>query len=69
MKIQSNKVKRNEPCPCGSGLKTKHCCLTKILAARSQIDAGKSIEQIIVDQILNPSDEPVCTPVRKETNV
>jgi len=22
-------VKRNDPCPCGSGLKYKHCCLTK----------------------------------------
>jgi SWIM/SEC-C metal-binding protein len=24
---QSTKVGRNEPCPCGSGRKYKHCCL------------------------------------------
>jgi SWIM/SEC-C metal-binding protein len=23
------KVGRNDPCPCGSGLKYKHCCLKK----------------------------------------
>jgi len=23
------KVQRNEPCPCGSGKKYKHCCLNK----------------------------------------
>jgi len=23
------KIKRNEPCPCGSGRKYKHCCLKK----------------------------------------
>ncbi len=23
------KVGRNDPCPCGSGLKYKHCCLRK----------------------------------------
>ena len=22
--------RRNEPCPCGSGKKAKHCCLNKI---------------------------------------
>jgi hypothetical protein len=24
-----HKVGRNEPCPCGSGKKFKHCCLSK----------------------------------------
>ena len=24
-----SKIRRNEPCPCGSGLKYKRCCLTK----------------------------------------
>jgi uncharacterized protein YecA (UPF0149 family) len=23
------KVERNDPCPCGSGKKYKHCCLLK----------------------------------------
>jgi preprotein translocase subunit SecA len=28
-----SKIGRNEPCPCGSGRKYKHCCLNKPLAA------------------------------------
>jgi preprotein translocase subunit SecA len=27
--VRSNKVGRNEPCPCGSGKKYKKCCLLK----------------------------------------
>lgn len=27
--IEKSKVGRNEPCPCGSGLKFKKCCLKK----------------------------------------
>jgi preprotein translocase subunit SecA len=26
MKVGSKKIGRNEPCPCGSGKKYKHCC-------------------------------------------
>jgi len=26
------RIKRNQPCPCGSGKKAKHCCLHKIQA-------------------------------------
>lgn len=29
-KASGPKVGRNEPCPCGSGKKYKHCCLTKV---------------------------------------
>ncbi len=25
--VKVRKTKRNEPCPCGSGKKFKHCCL------------------------------------------
>lgn len=25
----STKINRNEPCPCGSGLKYKKCCINK----------------------------------------
>jgi len=28
-KHERKKIGRNEPCPCGSGLKFKKCCLTK----------------------------------------
>jgi methionyl aminopeptidase len=30
MKIEDIKVGRNDPCPCGSGLKYKKCCLKKV---------------------------------------
>ncbi|HKI48924.1 MAG TPA: M24 family metallopeptidase, partial [Desulfobacteria bacterium] len=29
MKNKSAKVRRNDPCPCGSGLKYKKCCINK----------------------------------------
>jgi hypothetical protein len=29
VRINHDKVGRNALCPCGSGLKTKHCCLSK----------------------------------------
>ncbi|MFW6118992.1 MAG: SEC-C metal-binding domain-containing protein [Planctomycetota bacterium] len=32
----SGKVDRNEPCPCGSGKKYKHCCLGREQAGRQQ---------------------------------
>ena len=32
--VPSNKIGRNEPCPCGSGKKYKHCCLKKHEVAR-----------------------------------
>jgi len=28
----SRKIQRNEICPCGSGLKYKHCCIKKVAA-------------------------------------
>jgi len=37
----SRKVGRNEPCPCGSGLKYKHCCIDKD-RERSVLASGKT---------------------------
>jgi len=36
--VPSEKIGRNEPCPCGSGKKYKHCCLDKQEAARQAKD-------------------------------
>ncbi len=36
---QSRKIGRNDPCPCGSGKKYKHCCLNK---PKSPLDAIES---------------------------
>src|SRR5262249_16694975 len=33
------KIGRNEPCPCGSGKKYKHCCLAKDQTARHEATA------------------------------
>ncbi|HEY7321830.1 MAG TPA: SEC-C metal-binding domain-containing protein [Candidatus Binatia bacterium] len=30
MQKTAPKIGRNEPCPCGSGLKYKRCCLNKV---------------------------------------
>jgi len=30
------KIRRNDRCPCGSGLKYKHCCLRKERTARRE---------------------------------
>jgi tetratricopeptide (TPR) repeat protein len=44
------KTGRNEPCPCGSGKKYKHCCLNQdqaaahatLAAKRAELDAGRA---------------------------
>jgi len=37
------KVGRNDPCPCGSGKKYKHCCMHKDLAqAQGETNAGET---------------------------
>jgi hypothetical protein len=36
--VPLEKIGRNEPCPCGSGKKYKHCCLVKHEAARQAKD-------------------------------
>jgi len=41
----SNKVGRNQPCPCGSGLKYKKCCMLNIGQAKS--DHNFSLSQIL----------------------
>jgi len=58
MKTKSVKVGRNDPCPCGSGLKFKKCCLNRSTAEaqdltalyaqkyRIRIKKGKDIEGI-----------------------
>ena len=33
--MDHSRVPRNDPCPCGSGKKYKHCCLRKEVGARS----------------------------------
>ncbi|MCP4629564.1 MAG: type I methionyl aminopeptidase [bacterium] len=39
MKTRTVKVGRNDPCPCGSGLKYKKCCLTSSMKPNTDIEA------------------------------
>jgi methionyl aminopeptidase len=38
MKHKTEKVGRNDPCPCGSGLKYKRCCIEKEAAIQTDIE-------------------------------
>jgi tetratricopeptide (TPR) repeat protein len=40
--VKSDKIGRNEPCPCGSGKKYKHCCLGKHDAAMQAKDTDQA---------------------------
>ena len=37
MKVKSAKIGRNDPCPCGSGLKYKRCCFDKTMAETNDL--------------------------------
>jgi len=39
MKTRIEKVGRNDPCPCGSGLKYKKCCLSRSMTPNRDIEA------------------------------
>jgi len=47
-----SKVKRNGPCPCGSGKKTKKCCLPKINEFKTRVYNGEDPRSLIVERIL-----------------
>jgi len=38
MKTRTVKVGRNDPCPCGSGLKYKKCCLSSSIAPKQDVE-------------------------------
>ena len=39
MKTRTVKVGRNDPCPCGSGLKYKKCCLSSSITPKQDVEA------------------------------
>lgn len=54
-------IKRNEPCPCGSGKKAKKCCLARISALASLPVEVRT--QMITEGILhNPQAGPKAPP-------
>ena len=57
--IPANQIKRNATCPCGSGKKTKHCCMRQIQMFADGIEAGLTPAQIITMGILRAVAAPV----------
>jgi len=51
--MDRNRVSRNDPCPCGSGKKYKHCCLPKQVAAHRP-----RLSPTITDPHGNPKKRP-----------
>jgi len=53
LRSQETKYKRNGKCPCGSGKKLKHCCITKIKEMQTAADEGKNPQTILVNDIFS----------------
>jgi len=51
------KVGRNDPCPCGSGKKYKHCCLRKETTAKSEVITRDRAWQTVRDALIDFSRE------------
>lgn len=49
--LNSHKIKRNELCPCGSGKKLKRCCLAKVRRVQAGVEAGKSRDEILCEEM------------------
>lgn len=60
----ADKTQRNDPCPCGSARKYKHCCLQKDQAAQSTALAASAAlaaaEQREIDAMLERDDQLVA---------
>ena len=51
------KIGRNDPCPCGSGKKYKHCCLRRETAAKSEFISRDRAWETMMDKLLDFSRE------------
>jgi hypothetical protein len=51
------KIGRNDPCPCGSGKKYKHCCLQGETTVRSEVISRDRAWQTMMDELLDFSRE------------
>ena len=60
----SEKIKRNDPCPCGSGKKYKQCCLKNVSQPTSG-QVGRSLKGRVKLPVVTPKD-PVNPPVAEE---
>ena len=53
-----SKIGRNDPCPCGSGKKYKHCCLRKETTGRSEAMSRDRAWETMTDRLLDFSRQP-----------
>ena len=60
---KKNKIRRNDPCPCGSGKKFKKCCLGKRSVKREPQSLIKKLPEDIKMKILRHQNEEK---IRKE---
>lgn len=56
------KIGRNDPCPCGSGLKYKNCCMVKDRDQRIRESVWIEDEQVVIDRMLAFARRPAFTP-------
>jgi hypothetical protein len=56
--MKTKRIRRNEPCPCGSGKKAKKCHLRQISEFRHRVDQGESPQSLMVERILGEPSEP-----------
>jgi hypothetical protein len=52
-----SKIQRNDPCPCGSGKKYKHCCLRKETEGKSEAMSRDRAWNTMMDKLLDFSRE------------
>ena len=52
------KIGRNDPCPCGSGKKYKHCCLRKEATGKSEAMSRNRAWDTVIDKLLDFSRRP-----------
>nr|MBC7244590.1 SEC-C domain-containing protein [Chloroflexota bacterium] len=53
-----HRIGRNDPCPCGSGKKYKHCCLNKDRASRIREGIWQHDEQMVLDKLIDFARRP-----------
>ena len=56
------KIGRNDPCPCGSGKKYKHCCLQREAAAKSEVISRDRAMDAMMDKLLDFAREARFAP-------
>ncbi len=62
-------VGRNDPCPCGSGLKHKRCCLTKVrvpASAPAEVDAAASARAVEVRYVQGELEPRILAWAKRE---